>query len=121
MLIKRIILSINILLLMVLPLQAYAALTFDKVGHNADMPNCEMHKMAAEMGVDMQDMSACHSATDCQNQCDDCNHCVHYPAAAVITFFESSPAKLIKEKPLTKEVKLFLTYLNKDLRPPRLA
>ena len=119
--IKRIILCINIFLLMVLPLQGYAALTLDNTAGNAGMPDCEMHSMAMEMGLDMsamQDMPACQSADDCQSQCDGCAHC---PVAAVITFFESTPANLNKEMPLAKEVKLFLTYLNKDLRPPRVA
>ena len=93
-------------------------MTLNNTAGNAGMPDCEMHSMAMEMGLDKP---ACQSAVDCQSQCDDCNHCSHCPAAAVITFFESSPVNLNKEMPLAKEVKLFLTYLTKDLPPPRRA
>ena len=99
-------------------------MTLNNTAGNAGMPDCEMHSMAMEMGLDMsamQDMPACQSADDCQSQCDSCNTCAHCPVAAVITFFESSPVNLNKEMPLAKEVKLFLTYLTKDLPPPRRA
>ncbi|MDH5573603.1 MAG: hypothetical protein OEY89_17695 [Gammaproteobacteria bacterium] len=98
----------------------------NSVSHMA-VPDCEMHFVAMEMGVDiqnaqpMQDIPCCQSDTGCHQQCDDCNHCAHSPVVAVINFIESKPVDQTKEMPLAKEVKLFLTYLNKNLRPPRLA
>ena len=115
MLIRRTILALNMFLLMLMPLQAYAVLNLD----NTSMPDCEMHKIAKEMGVDIKNMPNCHSDMDCQAQCDDCKHCYSGTSAAVPGFNYSEMPALTKQQLPEREVSLLITFLSKDLPPPR--